>query len=228
GLPPLVLGLPFQRQQLGYPIGSFFSQRIVSATVDPTTGATSNVLCDDGKGGTVPCGSAAPSLFLGTPTPTYTGSVGNSVTLGRRLRLFAMVDFRGGNKLLDTDALIRCAIFGLCDVNVHPQNYDPTYVAATQRASTLQYVTAFVHDASFAKLRELSASYTLPERWAGRAGAHSAVLNLAARNLHTFTSYPGLDPERRSALYDQNQFYAFDQAVMPPPAEVVATLTFTF
>ena len=38
-------------------------------------------------------------------------------------------------------------------------------------------------------------SLTLPQRFAARAGAASAVLTLAGRNLHTWTKYSGLDPE---------------------------------
>ncbi|HET9984519.1 MAG TPA: SusC/RagA family TonB-linked outer membrane protein [Longimicrobiales bacterium] len=225
GLPPIFLTLPFQAHKEGYPIGGFFTKRVVSATLTPT-GATTDVMCDDGNGGVVAC-AQAPAVYFGTPTPTYTGSVTNTFTIARRLRLSALVDFRGGNKLFDTDNWVRCSAFGLCDVNMHPENYDPRQVATVQRAGGLTYVDAYVHDASFAKLREVSASYSIPDAWSSRFGAHGATFSVAARNLHTWTDYPGLDPERRAAISGTN-FSAFDQAITPLPAEFVATLRVNF
>ena len=226
GIPFIAIpGLP-QRHVEGYPIGGYWARRVVSADVAPS-GAVTNILCDGGAengGRPLPCG-AAPALFQGTITPTLTGAVGNTVTLGRNLRLYALVDFQRGHRLLDTDAVIRCAIFRVCDVNVRPQDFAPQYVGNAQLGSGLQVVDRFIHDASFAKLREVSVGYTLPGRLAGRAGAERATLTLAGRNLHTWTRFPGLDPERRSLIAQIGQL---DQAVTPMLAQFVATLNLTF
>jgi hypothetical protein len=229
GLPPLVFSaLPFQRHQAGFPIASFFTRRVLSATFDPESGTTTDLVCDDGAGGSVPC-AEAPAVFFGTTTPTYTGSIANAVTIGGRLRLNALVDFRGGNKLFDADSWARCSVFGVCDINMNPASHDPRRVATTERAGTLEYVDAFIHDASFAKLREISAAYSLPEDWLTSIGASAATLSVSARNLHTWTDYPGLDPERRAGFTtDNNQLVAFDQAIMPPLAQLVAALSITF
>jgi hypothetical protein len=86
-------------------------------------------------------------------------------------------------------------------------------------------VDQFLHDASFTKLREISVSYTLPERIAGFASARRATVTLAGRNLHTWTKFPGLDPERRTSTSTISQF---DQAVTPQLAQFVATFNFSF
>ena len=54
-----------------------------------------------------------------------------------------------------------------------------------------------LHDAKFIKLREISLSYAIPDSYAQRFGAHSASVDVAARNLHTWTPYTGLDPENQ-------------------------------
>jgi TonB-linked SusC/RagA family outer membrane protein len=56
----------------------------------------------------------------------------------------------------------------------------------------------FIESGSFAKLKELSLSYTFATDQLGRFGlhgVHEVRLGLIARNLFTFTKYSGLDPE---------------------------------
>jgi len=231
GLPPIVFnGLPFQHQEQGFPISGYYSKKVLSATYDPTTKKAINALCDGGIGSSqggapVPC-ATAPQVFIGTSTPKATGAVNTTFTLWRWLKLYAMGDFRKGNKLLNATDLIRCSIFLVCDVNVNPQNYDPRYLVTVQNGSGLIYNDDFATDASFWRLRELSATIAVPERYAARLNASAASITLAGRNLHTWTHYKGLDPEARSQLGIQND--AFDQAVSPTLAQFVTTFTITF
>ena len=54
----------------------------------------------------------------------------------------------------------------------------------------------FVEDGSFVKLREVSLGYTFDQPWISRLlGFSSMELRVAGRNLHTWTSYTGVDPE---------------------------------
>jgi len=224
-----VPGGPTQRHVQGYPIAGMWAKRVTSARFDATTGRAVDVMCDGGPTGQpAPC-AQAPFVFLGTITPKMTGAVSNSLTLWKQLSLYALVDFKRGNKILNTDETIRCAIFTVCDVNVRPEKYDPKYVANAQNGSSLQIVDQFIQDASFASLREVSATYTLPERLARQARASRASITLAGRNLHRWTPYTGLDPESRSIQNVANPFQAaFDQAVTPTLAQFIATLNLTF
>ena len=79
-----------------------------------------------------------------------------------------------------------------------PAGRDPKLLADIQLGADLQTVNSFIEDASFFKLREISASYTLPDRWAGAVGARRATITVSGRNLHTWTNYSGLDPESQS------------------------------
>jgi hypothetical protein len=65
----------------------------------------------------------------------------------------------------------------------------------------------FLENGEFLKVREVSVTYTLPNRWAGMVGAQHASLSLAGRNLATFTGYTGVDPEVNGA--GQNAFNGF-------------------
>jgi hypothetical protein len=156
-------------------------------------GIATNVMCDNGAGTPVACASA-PLVYLGRTSPDLEGSLGNTVTLWKDLRLFALVDFKRGYHKLDGNTRVRCAFFGgRCRENVFPQEYDTRRIAAIQSSGTL--VDYLIDDASFTKLREVSATYTLPEAWAAYARASSASISVAGRNLHTWTDYGGLEPE---------------------------------
>jgi TonB-linked SusC/RagA family outer membrane protein len=55
---------------------------------------------------------------------------------------------------------------------------------------------AFNEDGSYAKLREISIGYSFNQPWVkDRLGLSSLDLRVAGRNLHTWTSYTGYDPE---------------------------------
>lgn len=228
GLPSLVTATG-QSNVVGYPILSYFSRRVVSATQDPTTGAVSNVLCDGGPGKTaVACGTA-PFVYIGTAVPTRTWSIANTVTLFGRLRLYALVDGRGGHKLRNANELLRCSGAlgaGICDVNFHPLKYSPQYVAESSVpvAFTQNAQDQFIQDASFVKLREVSATYTLPDRFL--RGFQQASLTLSARELGLRTNYRGPDPEVSSN--SATSLGGIDQGLIPPLSRFTATLKLTF
>jgi hypothetical protein len=89
---------------------------------------------------------------------------------------------------------VRCGFFGgRCRENIFPLEFDAKRIAAIQSSNTL--VDYLIDDASFTKLREVSATYTLPNAWAAYARANRASISLAGRNLYTWTNYGGLEPE---------------------------------
>ncbi len=216
---PSVIATAGPANIVGYPIGGIFVRRIASADRD-ANGFATNILCQ-GPSGPVACASA-PFLYIGTPTPKLTGAITNSVTVGRNLRFHALVDFRNGNRNYNAVELLRCGAqlgIGLCDVNYNPNNYDVKYVASARGQAVSQGTTEpFFQDASFVKLREVSATYTLPERWLGKR----ASITLAGRELKTWTDYRGLDPEsnvNNAATTAQT----IDQAATPNLMRFIAT-----
>ncbi len=228
GLPSLVTTTG-NSNVAGDPILSYFTRRLVSATIDPTTGAVSNALCDGGPGNAAVACGAAPFVYAGTPVPTHFGSVGNTVTLFGRLRLYALVDFRGGNKLYNANEALRCSGglgAGVCDVNFHPANYSTARVAeATPTIALSQSVQdQYIQDASFTKLRELSATLTLPDHLV--PGFRHAAVTVAGRELHLWSKYRGPDPEVSSNA--TTGVGGSDQGLIPPLSSLTATLNLTF
>lgn len=215
GLPSLVTAAG-GANVVGYPIQGIWSRRVVSADRD-ANGFATGVLCDGGAGKpAVACASGA-FVYLGTPTPATTGSIGNTVTIGR-LRLYALVDFKRGYLEQSTTELLRCVGAlgaGLCRQNYYPNEF-PVLVEAESVTGALvnNYIDQYFQSGAFTKLREVSATYSLPERWVH--GLSRASFTLAARELHTWTKFHGIDPEAYIGTSDQ--------AVTPPLARLIGTL----
>jgi hypothetical protein len=196
----------------------------VSADRDATTGFATNVLCDGGAGKpAVACASGA-FVYLGTTTPGLTGSIGNTVTIHKNLRLYALLDFKRGYIEQSTTELLRCTGAtgtALCRQNYYPQEFSPLVLAeAVVGAATQGYQDYYYQSGNFVKLREVSATYTIPQKWA--RGFSRASFTLAARELHTWTKFHGLDPEAYYYL-STSPINGSDQAILPPLSRIIGT-----
>jgi TonB-linked SusC/RagA family outer membrane protein len=236
GLPTLIPSAG-QYNKVGYPIGAIFTRRVVSADRDPTTNLATNVMCDGGPGAApLPCNTAAqiaavPFVFIGTPTPKVIGAIGNTLNIGDGLRLYGLVDFKRGHRVSNNIEILRCTGLvsgapGLCRANYYPLEYSPLYLAETPTTTSANGLTdQYYQDGSFLKLRELSASYTLPSRWVRYAS--SATVSFAGRDLKTWTKYRGPDPEINVNNPATSSSTA-DQAVTPPLRRFIMTLNLVF
>lgn len=220
----LLVSSTYVQQRIGYPVGSWFAKRVTGATVDPTTGAVSNVMCDDGKGGTVLCASA-PDVYLGRTLPNAEGSFTSGLQLFRNFRLNALVDFKRGYKKLDGNRRVRCNLFRLCRENFYPLEFSPQVVGA---ASSSAYVSDLIRDASYTKLRELSATFNLPAQFTQRLGASQASLTFAGRNLKTWTKYTGLEPEASFQGGGRGTGGQWEQNILPQLRQFVTTINLSF
>jgi hypothetical protein len=218
------------RHQVGYPVGGYWEPRIVSAEFDPANpGKTRNELCDDGKGGTTPCLNAAksafiaPRVYIGRGDSPNEGSFSSTATLFKRFRFYGLIDWKQGNKQFDNDKRIRCQIYYLCMDNLNPLQADPKDIAQYNTSNILR--TAFYSDASYAKLRELSASYVLPSRYAAMIGTTAATVTLSGRNLMTWSNWSSVDPE---SFWTVEQFARTAQAQVPPLRQFLISINTTF
>ena len=228
-----------QRRVPGFPVGSWFHRKVVSATLVGTgRGArTIDPMCDGGDpngkklpdgtptevgGPPVPCANA-PWLYLGHVTPDLEGSLGTTITLFNSVRIYALVDWKTGYTKFDNNLRARCQVFNLCRENFFPEEFDPARIAEIQSGSPLR---SFIFtDGSFAKLREVSASISLPEQMANQVGASRATLTLTGRNLFTWTDYTGLDPE---ASFVEFGYTLLEQDNTPQLTQFTATLNLSF
>ena len=228
GLPSLILSAG-QFNKVGGPIGGIYTRRVVSADRDPATNLPINILCDGGAGAAPVACASAPFLFIGTPTPKMTGSVANTFMIGNRLRLYGLFDFKRGNRVQNNNEENRClgAVgISLCRSGYFPQEYPTVYLAErTGNAAAQGILDQYWYDASFTKLRELSATLILPDRLV--RGIQRASISLIGRDLHTWTDYPGLDPEANLFNVATTANVA-DQALTPPLTRLLLSLNLSF
>jgi TonB-linked SusC/RagA family outer membrane protein len=226
GLPPVVFGA--QQHREGYPVAALFERRIIAAELD-AAGNPINVLCDAGPGGNsagVSC-TTAPRVFYGTPAPKWEGAVNSTVTLWGRLQLYGLVDFRGGHLIEHGDISAMHTAFRNSKTTV--TRSDPILVAHDRLGITSP--TGFFK-AGFAKLREVSATYTLPPGWLRAVGASRASISVAGRNLwylwraqRSIFGEPVPDPEIRTPGAELSSYV---QTVLPPFTQFVTTVRLTF
>jgi len=176
GVPYISYGLTTENQRTaeGYPLAGYWVH-------DPVP---------DGSGGYM----AGPARFLGSSMPTREASLSNTFTILGRLRLYTLLDYKGGYYLLNQTDWRRC-LAGTCE-----QVNDPNVSATrkTQLQLPLQVNDAlYTQRADFIKVRDVSLSYTLPTEWTSRFRADRIAVTLAAHNLGFLwkPDYTGLDPE---------------------------------
>ncbi len=216
------------QHKIGYAPRSWFAEKVVSADYDAGTNTVSNIMCDDGAGGVTPCYNAsgqvvAPRLFVGRTTPSFEGSVSTNLRFWNQLTLYALVDVKTGYRKLDNNMRARCQVFSLCRENYYPEEYDAARIAQIRSNGPLR--TFVFSDASFAKLREISLQYAVPSSIMSRIGANAGSVNVAARNLHTWTSYTGLDPEN---MFLEGGNVGLEQSNLPQLATFVTTFRVSF
>jgi TonB-linked SusC/RagA family outer membrane protein len=177
------------------------------------------------------CRTAADSVVLkkvlGDPNPDFTAALSNRFTVGRGLELAFLLDGRFGNQVANFTR--RTSDFFGSSANagteIRGDTAAGTFTRNTER--NLLY-EEFVEDGSFVKLREVSAAYRFEAPWVKRSlGARSVALRVAARNLHIWTSYSGLDPEI-NLFAASTVSRGVDFATTPIPRTVVVSLDFNF
>lgn len=148
--------------------------------------------------------------------PKFTMGFTNDVRVGP-VRLSALVDWRNGGY----------------DANLTDNYFDGAGLAADTAKSNARYAAyrqgygVYFQKAGFVKLRELSASYTLPRTLFGRTLGHDLRLEVAGRNLKTWTPYDGYDPEI-SNFGNQNIGRFQDVTPYPPSRSVFFSLNASF
>ncbi len=227
GLPPIILSAS-QEHRVGYAAGSSFSQKVVSADFSPT-GSVINAMCDGGpenNNAPVPCANA-PKVYWGQPTPTWTGSVNNTLTLLGNIRLSALIDFQGGH--LYEDGEIQAGHQNFQNTAASNPETDPIF--ATYQSLVPRAPLGFF-DAGFSKLRELAASYTLTPGLARRLGFSNASITGAWRNVGFVWQAQKevwgtklFDSEMRTPGSELGSRY---QTMIPPASQFVFTVRTTF
>jgi len=216
------------RVQTGWQLGAWRTHKIVS--VDTTTGVV--VVTEH-------------NVFAGNVLPTFEGNVSTNLTVMRNLRFYGLIDTKRGHKVrnftdffretqlvrsnnrLDTLQLSkveRLRRYGNPNAGLSIPAFITDSSASGLTVNDVQ--DAYIQDATFIRLRELSVSYTLPQRWARMLQATTATITLAGQNLALWTKFQGFDPEVVSnalALYNRDDFFT-----QPPVRRYVIRMNVTF
>ena len=159
--------------------------------------------------------------YIGPSAPTREIGTSNTLTIFKQFRLYVFADYKGGYYMWNAGDYIRNKNDRNAWAVVNP-DADPEDVAYRQSGTTMPFITK----ADFIKLREVSLTYSLPTRLASRAGARSASLTLAGRNLGIWTKYNGMDPELNfsgSSTFNRSEYMS-----VPMLRRFLATVNLSF
>lgn len=178
-----------QRIEEGHSIGEFYTLR--SAGVDDT-GA---LLVYKKDGTVVPANEASndDKQYVGNGLPKFNGSMNNSFRYKRfDLNIFLRGAF--AYKIFNTPAFYLGTPSSQSDANVLKSAYDgkSKYSKLSNPATTSIASDYFLESGSFVKIDNISMGYTQPLK---TKYLKSVRFYAAGRNLHTFTSYTGGDPD---------------------------------
>jgi hypothetical protein len=203
------------RTMEGYPLFAFWERkitgwedkngdRILTYSDNP---ALNEVFVDDS------------ASFIGEANAKRNVSLTSGLELfGRQLRVAAMFDHRGGFHWYNNTERIRCVSRQNCNGLMNP---DASFEEQAMVVATLNHpsktIAGFIQKGDFVRLREVSATYNIPDRLVNRInGLRTLSLNMSARNLAVWTKYRGIDPESfRGAGSSENSGDDF-QGLGPP------------
>jgi TonB-linked SusC/RagA family outer membrane protein len=204
---PAIVGATTQQRE-GYPIDGYWQRPLLG--YDDADGNGIITLSEIQVGDT--------NVFIGSSTPINEITANFGLDLFRKaVRLTALFDRKSGHYLLNGTERIRCESRSNCRGSFDrtaPLWEQARAVSVREHASRTQ--AGFMEKADFTRLREVSATYYLPGDWAARAGAERLSITAAARNLHIWTDYTGLDPE--SNYFSGARGTVSDFQTAPPPS----------
>ncbi len=175
-----------QRHQQGYPLGSYFQQKYTYKDVNGDhIISRSEVTLGD---------TASAAEYIGPVLPTRSLSVTPTLSY-KAVRIAAMFDYRGGNYMYNNTEEFRCTSSAFSNCRAVSDSTAPLADQAAAIGKLLGTSYGYIQPAGFTKLRELSATVSLPSRLATSMGFSNVGITVAGHNLHTWTKYKGYDPE---------------------------------
>ena len=209
-------------QQLGVPV----SKRIESIDV-----ANNKVIVSD---------TLAP---VGNLFPTFEWNLNNTVTLFKNLRLNALLDAKRDFIVMNNTAFFRETQLVRSNLRLDPtvlsaeerlRRYgnltpgQPAFVTNKGNSATVNDVRdAYLERGDFVRLREVSATYSLPNSLTRRLGGRvdAASVTFAMQNVKLWTNYSGFDPEVNA---QSGAFSREDFLTLPNPRKTVLRFNLTF
>ena len=174
-------------------------------------------------------------VYLGNSNPKVTGGFGPSVTFKGNLKFQAFFSYKFGASLINETLMKTSNMYNLDNQStvVLRRWRNPGDVTDVPRAlnnSGFNWLGSdrYVSDASFVRLRSVTARYNLKKSLADKLSMKNASIYVTAENLYTWTKYKGVDPDVSQRSLNSPFSYLVDVALTPPSRNVLMGLTVGF
>ncbi|MXV17342.1 SusC/RagA family TonB-linked outer membrane protein [Hufsiella ginkgonis] len=174
-------------------------------------------------------------VYLGNSNPKVTGGFGPSVTFKGNLRLQAFFNYKFGVSMINETLMKTTNMYSYDNQStlVLGRWRNPGDVTDVPRAlygSGYNWLGSdrYVSDASFVKLKSVTARYNLTKPLLSKLRVKSASVYVTGENLYTWTKYRGVDPDVSTRGLNNPFSYVTDKALTPPSRNVLMGLTVGF
>lgn len=145
-------------------------------------------------------------IYAGSPEPKFTGGFNTSLSW-KGFNLSAFIEFKTGNKVLivenryiNADGNQMSMNQSTASLNYWKQPGDvgvnPKPIAGTASNSYAFASTRWLQDGSYARIKDITLSYSFPKKWMDSIKMSGLKLYVSAYNLYTFHDVDFWDPER--------------------------------
>ncbi len=132
-------------------------------------------------------------VYLGSPNPKGEWTLAPEFTFFGIVKVNSTFDRRYGSRTLNETEEFRCFASFLCSAQYNPHatlQAQAAYLGAQEGTDF-----GYIENNAFWKWRELSVTLMVPERFVRRTPFSTLNIQLAERNVATWTKYSGFDPE---------------------------------
>lgn len=202
----------YQITQVGDPIASFYMLNAIgvyqtdaevegTAVFHPNVQAGDLIFEDVDGNGTI---NSNDRKILGNPWPDYTWGFNNTFNFGNLSLSVALngshgadTYFQAGTIILNSAGVQNQMALGNDRWKSESDPGDGFQPRAIRNNYANGFGTSshFLFDASYVRIKNVNLSYRLPESWISRMTFTGVSCYFNVSNLHTFTDYPGYDPE---------------------------------
>ncbi|HZS62550.1 MAG TPA: SusC/RagA family TonB-linked outer membrane protein [Gemmatimonadaceae bacterium] len=132
-------------------------------------------------------------VYLGGPNPKGEWTLSPQFTIFGFIKVSSTFDRRYGSRTLNFTEEFRCFASFLCSAQYNPRatlQAQAAYVGAENGTDF-----GYIENNAFWKWRELAVTFLVPQKWIRRTPFSELNIQLAERNVATWTKYSGYDPE---------------------------------
>jgi TonB-dependent starch-binding outer membrane protein SusC len=199
-----------QENHVGYPLGGYWiAHPLRDANGGYVLTAARAIAIDSvctTVGGRVTCPQN--KQYVGSPVPLREIGFSNTITLFKNFSIYGLLDYKGGHYLFNGRMRNQCMSGNNC-LFVNTPGRDSIDIKAWRQSTNYE---PYVEKADFVKLRDLSFTLQVPQRYLRFTGGSDASIVLAGHDLKVWTDYTGSDPETNSyggRLFARADVYTF-------------------